>query len=313
VVGHFLSPFHNAGCLFRPERSLVKLSQSVKQAIERGGGPHPGYADRVTDVAHEDIDPVRDPGPDPPARSGVQVIARAAKVMRALERTPEGLTLGALANEVELPKSTVHRLVVALQAEDFLAYPPDGPVRLGRALVRLGAATRSTLRVEARPYLLRLHGQVDETVDLAVLDGATVTFVDHIVGSHWLRAASPVGAAFPLHCTANGKALLATMSDEHVAALLPRRLDRFTEQTITTHVALRAELGQIRRDGVAFDREEHADGIAGLGSAIYDPYGVAGAISIVIPAQRFPEDVTPMVEKLKAACAACSRHLLGTT
>src|SRR3954452_3392790 len=108
---------------------------------------------------------------DGPSRQhGVQSIARAGRVLRALETAPEGLTLSSLATAVDLPKSTVHRLVGALTDEDLVSTDAGGRIRLGGGLARLGAATRQTLRHDLRPVLEQLRAEVYETVDLAVLD-----------------------------------------------------------------------------------------------------------------------------------------------
>ena len=73
----------------------------------------------------------------------------------------------------------------------------------------LAAAVHSDLREEIRPFLIQLSNLVNETVDLSVLDNGKVLFVDQIVAPHPLQATSQPGVSFPLHCTANGKAILA--------------------------------------------------------------------------------------------------------
>jgi DNA-binding IclR family transcriptional regulator len=223
-------------------------------------------------------------------RHGIQAIARAARVLRALEAVPAGMTLGDLSAAVELPKSTVHRIVGALAAEELVTAPARGPVRLGSALARLATASRHALREELAPVLLALRQELEETVDLAVLEGATVRFVDQLAAPHRLRAESAVGAVFPAHATANGKALLAALPDEQVAALLPERLERFTSNTITSRDELLAELATIRREGVAYDREEHTEGISAVGAAIVDDGGPVAAISVPAPSVRFARE-----------------------
>lgn len=222
-----------------------------------------------------------------PRRQGVQAIARAGAILRALEANPQGLGLGELATAVELPKSTAHRLVAALADEDLLVQGPGGKVRLGGGLARLAAAGLEVLSGLLRPVLLELRRELDETVDLAVLEGAGVRFVDQLPAPRRLRATSAVGEIFPLHCTANGKALLAAMPDEQALALLPERLPRLTRQTIVTRQAMRAELARIRTTGVAFDREEHTEGICAVGAAVGDASGPVAAISVPVPTQRF--------------------------
>ena len=254
---------------------------------------------------------MRDAPNEPQATGGVQAIARAALVLRALERAPEGIGLADLAATVELPKSTVHRLLAALAAEDLVELGPEGTARLGSGLVRLGAATRRGLRFRLAPVMLRLRRELDETVDLAILEGDEVTFVEQFPAPHRLRAVSGVGTSFPAHCTANGKALLAALADEEVELLLPSRLERFTERTITSRSGLLAELAEIRKRGVAFDIEEHTEGICAIGAAVADPAGPAGAISVPIPTQRFADRRDEYAGLVGAAAAAGTRALGG--
>lgn len=243
-------------------------------------------------------------------RPGIQAIARAGSVLRALERSPEGLTLQELSAAVELPKSTVHRLVAALTTEELVGTAPGGRIRLGGGLARLGAATRQALGHDLMPVLQQLHSGLDETVDLAVLDGTVARFVEQLPAPHRLRAVSAVGAAFPLHCTANGKALLAALPEHEALALLPARLERFTPSTITRRDELIDHLAQIREAGVAIDREEHTEGICAVGAAILDAAGApVAAISVPVPTPRFRGAENRYVEALTSAATAAAERL----
>jgi DNA-binding IclR family transcriptional regulator len=237
-------------------------------------------------------------------------VARAADVLRALSDAPDGLSLSELAAAVAMPKSTVHRLVSALEIEEFVTPARRGKIHLGRGIARLGAATRDGLRDEVRPFLLKLHHELEETVDLSVLEGGGARFIDHIPAPHRLRAVSAVGASFPLHCTANGKALLAAMAEGEVVAVLPARLPALTPNTITSRKELWKELQRVRADGVAYDREEHTLGICAVGAVINDPYGAVAAVSVPVPAQRFMGNEAALAQVLFRVCADCS-HALG--
>jgi DNA-binding IclR family transcriptional regulator len=179
-------------------------------------------------------------------------------------------------------------------------------------LVRLAAAARRTLPQLLRPVPEQLHGTLGETVDLAVLDGASVRFVDQLAATHRLRAVSAVGASFPLYRTANGKALLAALPDERALALLPPRLPRLTPATITSRAVLRSELQEIRRRGVAFGRQEHTEGICAVGAAVRDSSGPVAAVSVPVPATRFRgrEDLYADADAVAAAAEQASL-LLG--
>jgi DNA-binding IclR family transcriptional regulator len=243
----------------------------------------------------------------------VQSIARAGSLLRALAGAPDGLPLVELAALVELPKSTVHRLVGALAEEGLVRADPGGRVALGPLLERLAATTRLTLPERVRPALARLHAELEETVDLAVLDGAELRFVEQLPAPHRLRAVSAVGEAFPLHCTANGKALLAALPRERVLTLLPSRLPRLTPATIVMRGGLLAELDRIAASGgVAFDREEHTEGICAAGAAIRDASGAPVAVvSVPVPTPRFARQERRLARALPAAAADAERLLGG--
>lgn len=232
---------------------------------------------------------------------GIQSISRAAAILRALERASAGLGITELAATTELPKSTVHRIVTALVEEDLLVRGADSRVRLGPAISRLGSAAHEGLAEQLRPLLLSLRRELDETVDLSVLDGAAARFVDQVPAPRRLRATSAVGELFPLHCTANGKALLAGLSAKVAETLLPSRLAQLTPKTIVSKRALLEELEQIRATGLAFDREEHTLGICAVGVAVSAGDGLDAAISVPVPAQRFGEVEKSIVAALTAA------------
>ena len=253
--------------------------------------------------------------PLPPADAakagGIQVLARAARILRALDREHNGLTLSQLATRVQLPRSTVHRVVNALQAEGFVASASaNGGVRLGPELMRLALGMRREIRHELHPHVAALAAELEETVDLAVLEGNVVRFIDQVASSRLLRAVSSIGAAFPLHCTANGKAVLAALPEDEALALLPAKLERYTEATIVSRGSLLRELDDVRKRGFAYDREEHHEGITAIGVALRDPLGPVVAISVPVPTQRFAAVEERAVTALLATQRRC-QELLG--
>jgi DNA-binding IclR family transcriptional regulator len=235
------------------------------------------------------------------AKSQVQVIARAASILRALEDENAGLSLGQIAQRVNLARSTVQRIVAALENEKLvIAATPNGRVRLGPTILRLAASVRSDFIALARPHLEKLSADLQETVDLATVKKDHLVFIDQVIGSHRLRTVSAVGETFPLYCTANGKAYLAQLTDAAVEALIGKTYPARTPRTITRLDALIAELRSARASGVAFDREEHASGICAAGVALYDPLGNAVAVSVPVPSQRFAGREKEIAERLLA-------------
>jgi DNA-binding IclR family transcriptional regulator len=243
-------------------------------------------------------------------KSQVQVIARAATILRALEDENTGLSLGQIAQRVKLARSTVQRIVAALESEKLvIAATPNGRVRLGPAILRLAASVRSDFLALARPFLEQLSQELQETVDLATVKKDQIIFIDQVTGSQRLRTVSAVGESFPLYCTANGKAYLAQLSEAAVEALIGRSYPARTPNTKTKLDGLLPELRAARAAGVAFDREEHTVGISAAGVALHDPLGNAVAISVPVPSQRFAEREKQIAERLLATKRALEKHM----
>ena len=245
-----------------------------------------------------------------PRENGVQVLARAAEMLRLLKNAPAGLTQAEMAVPLGLARTTVHRIVSALYAEQLVEpIGKSGRFRLGQEILRMGDAVRSTLMTEIHPHLQALSAAINETVDLSVLERGQAVFVDQVVAPHRLSAVSSIGAAFPLYCTANGKALLAAMPSAEANRLLPKQLAAMTPNTITELSALQKEIVTVREIGIAFDNEEHSLGICAIGIALSGtPLGPT-AISIPIPVQRFEEKKKQAVSALKATAARIEASL----
>ncbi len=243
-------------------------------------------------------------------RQSIQVISRAAAILWALERNPDGLSLGEIAKDVGLSRSTVQRIVDALDRENLVLAATASGVRLGPALLRLAAATRYRIREVARETMEALSRETGETVDLAIADNEKVVFVDQVAGTHRLMAVSAVGGSFLLHCSANGKAVLATFDEARLAKLRKRmQLAKQTKNTITSWPALERELQRIREAGVAFDREENSIGISAVAVALRGPLGDLAAISMPVPTQRFVENEAELVRALLTHSRALQKRL----
>lgn len=245
-------------------------------------------------------------------RQGVQVIARAAAILRILQRHPRGLSLGEIAKAIGLPRSTVQRIVDALDAENLVvASSSSHGVRLGPALIPLAAAARSDAAEVARKYMLQLADQLGETVDLTLFDQNKVVFIEQVAGSHRLQAVSSVGISFALHCSAPGKAALAMLDAESRARIRRKmKFECYTGRTITTWERLQDELDGIVRDGVAIDREERDEGICAAAIALHTADGEIIGLSIPVPALRFRENEAAVVAALRNCRAALQRDLL---
>ena len=241
---------------------------------------------------------------------GIQVIARAADILRALKTDPDGLSLGQIASRVNLPRSTVQRIVSALSAERLVvASANEGGLRLGPEIQSLAMAAKRNITQAIRPVLTHLSRTTGETVDLAELQGDQLVFIDQVEGSHRLRTVSAVGEVFPLTDTANGKAVLALMSSENATRFIEQELADVPPSRRQPSDVLR-EIDVVREQGYSLDCDEHTIGISAVGAAFTDHPGTLYAISIPVPSQRFAEQKELLIRCLLPAIAD-ARKLAG--
>lgn len=235
------------------------------------------------------------------ARGGIQVINRAARILKALKDEPSGLSLGKIASAVSLPRSTVQRIVGALVEEGFLVTGTrGGRIRLGPEIAALAENTRHNVVETCRLILNELSQDTGETADLSVLRGDKMVFLDQVPGVHRLRAVSSVGDAFPLTTTANGQACLAELAKDDALSKAHTEWSRLG--TAPEEAPLAARLGQVRATGLAYDLDSHTDGISAIGVAFRDFSGTLYSISVPVPSSRFPrvkEDVEAALIRAK--------------
>jgi DNA-binding IclR family transcriptional regulator len=219
-------------------------------------------------------------------RDGVQVLSRAALLLRELSIAPEGLTPIALADRVGLPRSTCYRIVGTLCQEGLMRLAPSGKLHIGAGLISIAAAARRELRHDAAPYLKKLSLELHETVELVVLVGEDALLTDQYVPQRSLRVVAEVGDRFPLYCTACGKALLAELPRAEAEELIPQTITPLTSHTIVDRRALLEEIDAVRSAGVAYDHQEHTLGVSAVGAALRDAGGAMAAITVAMPAAR---------------------------
>jgi DNA-binding IclR family transcriptional regulator len=226
---------------------------------------------------------------------GIQVISRAAAILRVCGASNAGLSLGEIAAELALPRSTVQRIVNALVTENLLqTNGTHRSIRIGLGLHAIALTQRVDVVEIAHPYLKELSQGTGETVDLAELKGDHLVFVDQVSGSHRLRTISSVGEIFPLHNTANGKAALSFMTDEEVTNRL-RSSIRIEPANLNL---LLSEIQDARHKGFAEDNDEHMEGISAIGAAFQTRTGNIFAISIPLPSVRFQSKKQELAEML---------------
>ncbi|KLO41036.1 IclR family transcriptional regulator [Mycobacterium nebraskense] len=232
----------------------------------------------------------------PAARDeGIQVLRRAAAALDEIAAEPGRLRLVDLGERLGLAKSTARRLLVGLVEVGLASVDSQGRFSLGDRLLGYGNSDGAHIAAIFRPTIERVARATEgETVDLSVLRGQRMWFVDQIESSHRLRAVSAVGVRFPLESTANGKAALAALEDAEAEAAISRLGSKAADR-------LRAEVAEIRRTGIAFDRDQHTPGISAAAIARRAVGDNMVAISVPAPTERFLEKEQRIVAALRAA------------
>ncbi|ASW90620.1 IclR family transcriptional regulator [Mycobacterium marseillense] len=226
---------------------------------------------------------------------GIQVLRRAAAALDEIAAEPGRLRLVDLGERLGLAKSTARRLLVGLVEVGLASVDAQGRFSLGERLLGFGKADAAQVSAMFRPTIERVARATDgETVDLSILRGQRMWFVDQIESTHRLRAVSAIGVRFPLESTANGKAALAALDESDAEAVLTRLRPDDADR-------LRAEIAEIRRTAIAFDRDEHTPGISAAAVAGRAAGDIVVAISVPAPTERFAEKERTIVDALRSA------------
>ena len=245
---------------------------------------------------------------------GVQSVDRAITVLELLGRLGSA-SVGQVAEELKVHKSTASRLISALESRDLvMANHEWGKYELGFGILRLAHAipARLSLVAEAQGEIRRLADEYCETVNLAVLREGVAVNVAQEIGPTSLGTHDWIGSLTPLHATSSGKVLLAALTSAERADLIKKvRLTSYTARTITSRRQLEQQLIDVAAQDYATVLEELEIGINAIAVPVRDHLGtVVAAVSISGPAFRFTEDtMVAMSEDLKASGLAISRRL----
>lgn len=214
------------------------------------------------------------------------VIDRVSLVLDAFDG-PGRLTLAQIVRRTGLPRSSAHRMLERLVQLRWLRRN-GRDYELGMRLVELGslAVHQDRLVRAATPLLHELHRATGLVVHLAVLDGTDVVYMDKIGDRMTTAIPTRVGGRQPAHCTAIGKAILASQDGDPEVALQTRK----TKYSISSRPQMVAELTKVREHGVAFDREEALPGFGCVAAAIGGPGEATAAVSVCGPMNRMMFD-----------------------
>lgn len=221
--------------------------------------------------------------------SPIPIIDRMSSVLEYVLSQRNGAPACALLRAMDIPKTTLYRLLASMTQNEFLAYHPEtGVYTLGAKFAETYISMDervSWLREVAMPYLQFLANQVQETVKLSVLSGLQSYTISSVEGNRPMRISIDTGAIFPLHAGAAGKVLLASLSEQSIHRYYDLYGISYTDATITSVDEILKELETFRKQGYAIDRGEYMPEIRAVAAPILDPAGqTIAAISIAYPA-----------------------------
>lgn len=251
--------------------------------------------------------------------SGTQSVVRAIRLLKLFGGSQAIWSLTEIVEAAGLNKTTVFRMLTALESEGLLERAENGSYKLGTEMVALGgrALHTNSLRQLAQPVLEELVALTGERTTLEVPvtnpDGTlAMLMMAEIQGKHLISINQYVGSRLPIHATSTGKALLAFMSDEERDIVLQQQLTPLTRRTIVNRANLMKELALIRERGYAVAMGELEIGLMAAGTPVYNYEGQPTAtISIEGPLSRIDEDRLHALGQELMRSAEIISHRLG--
>ncbi|MCG8589277.1 MAG: IclR family transcriptional regulator [Proteobacteria bacterium] len=244
---------------------------------------------------------------------GAATVDKAVDVLFCLQAASEPTGVTALARQLDLPKSSVHRLLSALCRRGLVERDERSRYRLGFGLVTLGqgALLREPLVLAARPVLEAEARELGETLFLVCARAGELMILDKAEGTGFLRATPRVGEIVPAHATAVGKLYLAFAPDELAD---PAALEAFTERTAVTAEALAPDVERAGRQGWAVNVDEWIPGLSVLAAPLVCDGRLLGTLALAAATPRLEalggEALAP---RLVEAAAKIVARLQGRT
>lgn len=241
-------------------------------------------------------------------------VTSALRLVKAFSEERPSLGITALAKQLGLAKSTVHRLATTLVAEGFLEQDPkDGQYRLGLLLFTLGTGVRRSLNVsvQAKAVLDRLKEKTSENIHLSVLADLDIVYLFTLESTHAIGIRNSLGMRRPAHCTAEGRVILAHSASPILQRITQAGLKRQTAKTVTDTRAWLARLESIRVAGHALDEGECDDELRTIAAPVFDSQGsVIAAVSLAGPSSRLTKKaLRPLVPQVVDAARVISERM----
>ena len=203
-------------------------------------------------------------------------ITRVLEIIEAVAAAKEPLNPTALAEKLDIPKASAHRLVQTLESEGFLQFGLRGGLLPGERLhaTAVNILNSGRHKVLRQAILRELSEEIGETCGLSVPDGLDMLYFDRVQTNWPLQINLPIGSHTPLWCTASGKLYLASLAPDQLERVLPRLpIQQLARNTLTDLSALRDDLARVREEDLSTDSEEFIDGMVACAVPVRDAQG----------------------------------------
>jgi IclR family transcriptional regulator, KDG regulon repressor len=227
----------------------------------------------------------------------VRAVERALDILLCFTHEEPTRSLTQIAEAIHMSKTTVHRLLATLENKRFITRDKaTGLYRLGFRFIEMASLVLQDVELHrwAHPYLQNLSNEYGETVDLSILDGSHVIYLEVIESRQRVKLAAAVGQRLPAFYTASGKALLAYIPEEHARKIINDNLAESSNKTKTSIPEILAELRATAARGYAISEQEYEEDINAVAAPIFDTENhPIASIAIVGPSFRLSQDRLP--------------------
>jgi IclR family KDG regulon transcriptional repressor len=249
-------------------------------------------------------------------RATLHSVSNALRILEAFDDEHPEMGVTELAQRLDLHKSVIFRLVKTLEAHEWVRQEPDRKYRLGLKAFEVGShcLTRLGLGVRIQPILEELAGRMGETVNLGLIDGRDIMYVNKVTPKKILRLEVQVGVRMPAQCTAMGKVLLTYAPPAELDAFMAgvQSFPAATARSITSPERLREVLREIRARGFSWSDGELFDEICCVAAPVRDASGqVVAALSLAMHRKDVSPEQRPILEQEVTATAELVSRTLG--
>jgi DNA-binding IclR family transcriptional regulator len=244
----------------------------------------------------------------------VQSIDRAVAIIECFNEVKRELKLSEISEKLGLNKSTVHGIITTLKYHGFISQNEETQkYKLGIRFIEVGELVINSLNI--RKAVLSVIGEicdkVEETIHVGMLDGLDIVWIEKKECTKSIKTSTKIGERLPAYATADGKIILSFIDKEKIKNYLPKKIPKYTENTITNKAELIKRLEEAKQNGYTIDNEEFVEGIKCVAAPIFDHEGnVKFSLSTTGPAFRMTDErIKELVIIIKEAANEISRRI----